>query len=170
MSDGWIRWATLSESADIAKIEAECYAKPWTKKRIDSEIRKGKLVLVCGIEDSFGAKIYCGYTIFYTKPSGCYKITRLGVAQEYRRRGFASRLLDRLIEISKLDIGKKYNGKNSGVEIFVHEHNLQAHLFLRSYGIPAIGIEKNFYIGDDHDAYHFYLKNKLIVKKPQSAN
>ena len=91
-----------------------------------------------------------GYTI-YDNSKGVLEIVNLVVHQDYRRRGVASLLLEKLYTRSHW----------SSVQTYVRETNLNAHLFFKKQGFLATGVKHRYF--EDHvfekvnfeDAYHF---------------
>lgn len=91
-----------------------------------------------------------GYTI-YEQSDGVLEIINLVVHQDYRRRGVASLLLE------KLETRKRW----SSMQVCVRESNLAAHLFFKKLGFLATGVKRRYF--EDHvfgemkfeDAYHF---------------
>lgn len=91
-----------------------------------------------------------GYTI-YEQSGDVLEIINLVVHQDYRRRGAASLLLE------KLETRKRW----SSMQVCVRESNLAAHLFFKKHGFLATGVKRRYF--EDHvfgemkfeDAYHF---------------
>lgn len=91
-----------------------------------------------------------GYTI-YDQSEGVLDIVNLVVHQDYRRRGIASLLLEKLATRSRWH----------HMETCVRETNLSAQLFFKSKGFLATGVRRRYfqdeYFGENkvEDAYHF---------------
>lgn len=91
-----------------------------------------------------------GYTI-YEESNSVLEIINLVVHQDYRRKGIATLLLDRLMSRTRWN----------KMTVRVRESNLSAHLFLKEKGFLATNIERRYF--QDYflsglkyeDAYHF---------------
>lgn len=88
-------------------------------------------------------------SVMYRLHKKVLNITNLVIHQDYRRRGLATLLLERLA-----------NCKNwQEMSVFVRDSNLDAHLFFKHSGFEAMNVEQN-YFSDGDDAYHFRKEKK----------
>ena len=91
-----------------------------------------------------------GYTI-YEKTESNLEIIALTIHQDYRKRGNAKILLQKL--------ATRQNIKT--MSMYVRESNLDAHLFLKNQGFLATGVTKKYFADQFsegmryEDAYHF---------------
>lgn len=67
-----------------------------------------------------------------------YHITDIVVRKDYRMQGIGSKLLEKLIEISKLE-------KVTSITLEVNENNLYARKLYDKYGFQTLGIRKKYY-------------------------
>jgi ribosomal-protein-alanine N-acetyltransferase len=88
--------------------------------------------------------------MLYELMSDSFYLINIAISQPMRRRGLGRTLVTQLID-------KLPNGNRTMIDIHISEGNLGAHLFFKSLGFRAIGVERDFFLdsGKSHDAYLF---------------
>lgn len=133
MSEVQIRMMEKADLEKICEIEKENFSIPWSEKSfMESMMREDTVFLtaVCGGEIAGYLGCYC--------IDGAGEITNVAVGRNFRRKGIASQLLERLFE----------EGARLGtMEYFleVRESNEPAIALYRTKGFAGEGIRKNFY-------------------------
>jgi ribosomal-protein-alanine N-acetyltransferase len=126
----------LAEERDldyIYKLETECFEKAWTRKTIETCIKDLNTKIYLLEEDE---KILA--YIIYSKIIDEINLDRIGVAKNYRKRAYASLLIEKMLE-EKL---------NTSLE--VSEKNLSAIKLYEKYNFKTEGRRKDYYkIGED---------------------
>lgn len=124
----------------LAEIESRSFSMPWSKKDFEDLLSHNYCCYVVALVD--GAVVgCCGYT------NSCNEgnIDNVVVAEEYRGRGIAQRMLAELIT----------RGEADGVEAFTLEvrvGNTQAIHVYEKLGFKSEGIRPNFYEKPTEDA------------------
>lgn len=90
--------------------------------------------------------------VIYEAHKTRYHILDICVAPEYRRRGVATELIDRLV--LKLKNTNRYQ-----ILAETGDEDLGTHLFFKSVGFRAIRVMKNYFSDPDQDAYLFQFRN-----------
>ena len=91
-TDMRIKNAEAQDADIIAEIEIECFSAPWSKIQVAEEIVKENVIfLVAKIDD-----VLCGYVSGQMILDEFY-ISNIAVTKDYRNRGVASLLLEKLI-------------------------------------------------------------------------
>ncbi len=133
MSEVIIRQMQAEDLAQVCEIERENFSLPWSEKSFLESMERNDTI--------FLTALICGEVAGYL---GCYciagtgEITNVAVKEEYRRKGIAGRLLQRLYEEgASLDT----------MEFFleVRESNEAAIGLYSRQGFVSEGIRKNFY-------------------------
>lgn len=135
---------------NVAEIERRCFSsEPWSERSLELLLGDSAVgfVTVCdGV-----AVAYVGMMTVLDEG----QITNVATLPEYRKRGFASAVLDALIDYAK---------KNGVSEIFleVRESNCSAVRLYEKKGFEAVGLRKNFYRAPTEDAV---LMKKTLYKE-----
>lgn len=118
-----------------AELEKACLSTAWSEAQIAN--RSEFAHYLCAIED--GA--VCGIASMYAVAGEC-QIMNIAVAQNFRRRGIASGLMNALILLAK--------SKNcEALTLEVAEDNRSATALYEKCGFTAVGRRKGFYNGKD---------------------
>lgn len=121
--------------SDLAKIDAECFAKPVTHKWFSQRL------LVTGTASTAylvkQGKQSVGYVLVEDDRESI-EIVRIAVLPEYQRKGYASLLVKRVI----VDRPKTLDR----VTVLVGDENLPTHLLLKSLGFLAKVAKNNKYL------------------------
>ena len=120
---------------EVAAIEAACFSTPWSRNAfadaVDSEIYE-YIVALDGSDG--GVAAYAGMQVVLDEA----EITNIAVAERYRRRGIAGKLLEGLETLcGRRDV--KY------LHLEVRESNTAARNLYAKCGFEIDGMRKNFY-------------------------
>lgn len=115
-------------------------AEPWGKEDFEKNIKNSyDKVLLLNTEDDEAA----AYAVI--RDLGIAEILRIGVSPEYRRRGYASVLMEKIINILK-------DNMTESVLLEVRRGNEAAIGLYRHFGFKEIDIRKNYYSEPVEDA------------------
>ena len=129
---------TESQIADIAEIERQCFATPWS----DEQIRQSDdstVFFLAKVEDKT-----VGYGGMYTVLDEGY-VTNIGVLPDYRRKGIGAKIVNSLIDYSK-------ENSLAFLSLEVRVSNIPAISLYKSFGFKEVGVRKNFYSNPKEDA------------------
>lgn len=139
-----IRWMTRDDVKQCVEIDKSS-SEPWLESDFSQCLkpwgRIGKVIEIDG-------KIE-GYMLYELMDKKFY-IINIAVSESMRRRGIGSKLVMQLVD-------KLPNGNRTMIDIHISDDNLSAHLFFKSLGFRAIGVDKDFFHESDrtYDAYLF---------------
>lgn len=147
MSDEvFIRDMRESDLDALVAIEQASFSVPWTRNMLEEELDNSRAryrVLECQ-----GAVVgYIG--MWHILDEG--HITNVAVLPEFRRRGFASRLMQDLIDYAK-DSGIR------SLTLEVRVGNLPAIRLYESFGFKVEGRRKHYYADNNEDALIMWLR------------
>ncbi len=126
---------TMDESHldGVCKIEQQCFAHPWSRDSIESELRNDNSVFLVMLE----ADRVIGYIgMNYVLDEGY--IYNVAVDREFRCKGVATALINELVTY-----GKKHSFAFLTLE--VRESNLAARSIYSKFGFIKVGERKNYY-------------------------
>ena len=118
--------------ASVAKLEAECFSRPWG----ENELRMLTGSMGVGFVALDGSRIAAFGGMMTVLDEG--QITSVVTSPEYRRIGLGRRIMDALESFSR------ENGINF-LSLEVRESNLAARGLYKACGLEEAGIRKNFY-------------------------
>ena len=131
-----INEATLDDVAEIVKIEQACFSTPWTEQGISESIENENTHLYIALADGTVAG-YMGVQIF----SGEGYVTNVATLPEYRRKGIAKALIERVLQ-NEMDF----------LTLEVRESNAPAIALYESVGFERVGVRPHFYRNPDENA------------------
>ena len=135
-----IRQARHEDMPEIMAIERSCFSVPWSEAGMLSELEgKYGLITVCTIDG-----IVAGFSVFH-RFGNEGELFNIAVSEEFRRRGIAKRLMERLFEDAK-----KFDVERIFLE--VRKSNVAARELYRSCGFFVCGERKNYYDAPREDA------------------
>ena len=135
-----IRKSTPKDAEFLGKIEKETFSDPWKEEDILSLISTEGAMCYTAVSDGEISAYVLGRII---APEG--EIYRIATLPKYRRRGIATRLLERLLR------EEEKNGLES-LFLEVRESNIAARSLYESLGFNTIGKRKNYYKHPTEDA------------------
>jgi [ribosomal protein S18]-alanine N-acetyltransferase len=126
---------------DVEQIERECYPTPWSRSMFDAELRKpSSLALGAFTEED----VLVGYA-FVSRYVDAWHVMNVAVVHEYRRRGIASALLERLFDVTVTDPRRGYT-------LEVRISNEGAIKLYERLGFEARGVRRGYYTDNREDA------------------
>ncbi len=125
----------------VDEIERASYPTPWSRAMFLAELRKPSS-LGLGAYSAEGELI--GYA-FVSRYVDAWHVMNVAVAIDYRRRGIATTLLERLFEVTATD-------PRSGYTLEVRVSNTQAIRLYERLGFEARGVRSGYYTDNREDA------------------
>jgi len=140
VSDVLIRPLKMSDLDAVDVIERRSYPTPWSRSMFAGELAKpASICLGAFVDDEL-----VGYMII-SRYVDAWHVMNLAVDPEYRRRGIASLLLDRLFETTD-------EGTRRGYTLEVRVSNEGAIRLYERAGFRARGIRRGYYTDNREDA------------------
>jgi ribosomal-protein-alanine N-acetyltransferase len=140
----------------IEEIERTSYPTPWSRSMFASELAKPSSICLGAIESESDELV--GYLII-SRYVDAWHVMNIAVAQEYRRRGIARNLMERLFEVTARD-GRR------GYTLEVRVSNEAAIRLYEELGFKTRGIRRGYYTDNREDALIMW---KDPVREPASA-
>jgi ribosomal-protein-alanine N-acetyltransferase len=125
----------------LEDIERRSYPAPWSRSMFAAEIQKAGAL-------SLGAYAESGELVGYAIVSryvDAWHLMNIAVAPEFRRRGIARALLERLFEVTASDPRRGYT-------LEVRVSNAEAIRLYERLGFEARGIRRGYYTDNREDA------------------
>jgi ribosomal-protein-alanine N-acetyltransferase len=135
-----IRRLTLVDLAEIEVIEQRAYHTPWSRSMFASELAKATSICLGAFE---GDRLV-GY-IVNSRYVDAWHVMNVAVDPDFQRRGIASRLLERLFELTVDDDGRGYT-------LEVRVSNKEAIKLYEKLGFERHGIRRGYYTDNREDA------------------
>jgi ribosomal-protein-alanine N-acetyltransferase len=130
----------LSDLDAIDAIEQRAYATPWSRSMFASEL--GKRSSIC--LGAFEGERLIGY-IVNARYVDAWHVMNVAVDPDYRRRGIASRLFERLFELTADD-------ERRGYTLEVRVSNADAISLYEKLGFERRGVRPGYYTDNREDA------------------
>ena len=125
----------------VEEIERSAYPTPWSRAMFLAELRKpGSLALGAFAE----GETLVGYA-FVSRYVDAWHVMNVAVANDSRRRGIATALLERLFEVTSTDARRGYT-------LEVRVSNTEAIRLYERLGFEARGIRRGYYTDNREDA------------------
>ena len=147
-----LRRLHLRDLAAIEEIERASYPTPWSRSMFAGELTKASSICLGAFDRETG--LLLGYLII-SRYVDAWHMMNVAVAAEHRRRGIATRLLDRLFELTAGD-GRR------GYTLEVRVSNTSAIKLYERSGFRARGIRRGYYTDNREDA-------RIMWKEPVQA-
>jgi [ribosomal protein S18]-alanine N-acetyltransferase len=125
----------------VDEIERASYPTPWSRAMFLAELRKPSS-LALGAYSEDGELV--GYA-FVSRYVDAWHVMNVAIATDYRRRGIATALLERLFELTATD-------PRSGYTLEVRVSNLEAIRLYERLGFESRGIRRGYYTDNREDA------------------
>jgi len=135
-----IRRLSIGDLNEIEAIEQRAYRTPWSRSMFASELAKGTSICLGAFE---GDRLV-GY-IVNSRYVDAWHVMNVAVDPEHQRRGIASRLLQRLFELTADDEGRGYT-------LEVRVSNGPAIRLYEKHGFERQGIRRGYYTDNREDA------------------
>jgi len=146
----------LRDLTAIEEIERSSYPTPWSRSMFAGELAKPSSICLGAIDVE--ANRLVGYLII-SRYVDAWHVMNIAVAEEYRRRKIATRLIERLFEVTSGD-GRR------GYTLEVRVSNEAAIRLYESLGFKARGVRRGYYTDNREDALVMW---KDPVREPASA-
>jgi [ribosomal protein S18]-alanine N-acetyltransferase len=151
-----LRRLELRDLNAIERIEQRSYPTPWSRSMFAGELAKPSSICL----GAFDAENLAGYLII-SRYVDAWHVMNVAVAPEYRRRGIATTMLDRLFELTAGD-GRR------GYTLEVRVSNADAIRLYERVGFKARGIRRGYYTDNREDALIMW-KDPLPATAADSA-
>ena len=125
----------------VEEIERVSYGTPWSRSMFVAELRKPSS-LALGAYSEEGDLV--GYA-FVSRYVDAWHVMNVAVSMEFRRRGIATTLLERLFEFTATDPRRGYT-------LEVRVSNLEAIRLYEQLGFETRGIRRGYYTDNREDA------------------
>ena len=135
-----IRPLGLSDLGAIDAIEQRAYRTPWSRSMFASELAKGSSICLGAWE---GDRLV-GYCV-NSRYVDAWHIMNVAVDPDFQRRGIATRLLERLFELTRDD-------QRRGYTLEVRVSNTDAIELYERLGFVRQGIRRAYYTDNREDA------------------
>ena len=135
-----IRPLGLSDLSSIDSIEQRAYRTPWSRSMFASELAKASSVCI----GAFDGEQLIGYVI-NSRYVDAWHIMNVAVDPDFQRRGIATRLLERLFELTRDD-------QRRGYTLEVRVSNRDAIALYENLGFVRQGIRRAYYTDNREDA------------------
>jgi [ribosomal protein S18]-alanine N-acetyltransferase len=127
----------------VEVIERESYPTPWSRSMFAAELRKPSSIAIGAyIEQANGELV--GYA-FISRYVDAWHVMNIAVAPDYRRRGIATTLLERLFEVTATDPRRGYT-------LEVRVSNTDAIRLYERLGFEPRGVRRGYYTDNREDA------------------
>jgi ribosomal-protein-alanine N-acetyltransferase len=146
----------LRDLNSIEEIERSSYPTPWSRSMFAGELAKPSSICLGAVE--VDTERLVGYLII-SRYVDAWHVMNIAVADDYRRRGVATRLMERLFELTSVDGRRGYT-----LEVRV-SNEAAIHLY-ESLGFKARGVRRGYYTDNREDALIMW---KDPVREPASA-
>ncbi|HEU5064983.1 MAG TPA: ribosomal protein S18-alanine N-acetyltransferase, partial [Gaiellaceae bacterium] len=146
----------LRDLAAIEEIERTSYPTPWSRSMFAGELAKPSSICL-GAVDADKEELV-GYLII-SRYVDAWHVMNIAVAPEYRRRGIARSLMERLFEVTARDARRGYT-------LEVRVSNEAAIRLYEELGFKARGVRRGYYTDNREDALIMW---KDPVREPASA-
>jgi len=135
-----IRRLSIGDLPEIEEIERRAYKTPWSRSMFASELAKGTSICL----GAFEGDQLVGY-IVNSRYVDAWHVMNVAVDPDYQRRGIATRLLERLFELTDQDDGRGYT-------LEVRVSNREAIRLYEKLGFERHGIRRGYYTDNREDA------------------
>ena len=137
-----LRRLELRDLGPIEEIERASYPTPWSRSMFAGELTKPSSICIGAFDGDTGELL--GYLII-SRYVDAWHVMNVAVDPEHRRQGIASRLLDRLFELTAGD-GRR------GYTLEVRVSNTSAIKLYERMGFRARGVRRGYYTDNREDA------------------
>jgi ribosomal-protein-alanine N-acetyltransferase len=125
----------------VEEIERASYPTPWSRSMFVAELRKPSSLALGAYSDE-GDLV--GYA-FVSRYVDAWHVMNVAISVEFRRRGIATTLLERLFEVTATDPRRGYT-------LEVRVSNLHAIRLYEQLGFESRGIRRGYYTDNREDA------------------
>jgi len=126
----------------IEEIERDSYPTPWSRSMFAGELAKPSSICLGAVDAELDELV--GYLII-SRYVDAWHVMNIAVAPEYRRRGIARQLMERLFDVTARDARRGYT-------LEVRVSNEGAIELYRRLGFQPRGIRRGYYTDNREDA------------------
>lgn len=141
-----LRGMCYEDLSQITEIEKICFSLPWSKESFEKELENELAYYQCAEENG---KIM-GYMGMWRILDECH-ITNVAVLPEYRTKGIASMLINKMVEICKCS-------EILTMTLEVRESNFPAINLYKKFGFIEVGKRPRYYLKPLEDALIMWKK------------
>jgi [ribosomal protein S18]-alanine N-acetyltransferase len=152
-----LRRLTLADLAAIERIERRAYPTPWSRSMFAGELAKTSSICLGAVDADTGERLVA-YLII-SRYADAWHVMNVAVHEDYREQGIATKLLNRLFELTAGD-GRR------GYTLEVRVSNSGAIRLYEKLGFVPRGIRRGYYTDNREDALIMW---KDPVREPASA-
>jgi ribosomal-protein-alanine N-acetyltransferase len=139
----------------VEVIERASYPTPWSRSMFAAELRKPSSIAIGAyLEETKGEIV--GYAII-SRYVDAWHVMNIAVAPDYRRRGIATTLLERLFEVTATDSRRGYT-------LEVRVSNRDAIRLYERLGFEPRGVRRGYYTDTREDALIMWRETDPEVK------
>jgi ribosomal-protein-alanine N-acetyltransferase len=135
-----IRVLELADLGAIESIERRAYPTPWSRSMFASELAKPTSICL----GAFEGQDLVGYVV-NSRYVDAWHIMNVAVDPDFQQRGIATRLLERLFELTRDD-------ERRGYTLEVRVSNTGAIALYEKLGFEARGVRRGYYTDNREDA------------------
>jgi len=146
----------LRDLSTIEEIERASYPTPWSRSMFAGELAKPSSICLGAFSPDGNALV--GYLII-SRYVDAWHVMNLAVTDSHRRTGIATKLMERLFELTSGD-------GHRGYTLEVRVSNEAAIRLYESLGFKARGVRRGYYTDNREDALIMW---KDPVREPASA-
>jgi [ribosomal protein S18]-alanine N-acetyltransferase len=140
----------------VEAIERASYPTPWSRSMFAAELRKPGSIAIGAVGEE-GELV--GYA-FVSRYVDAWHVMNVAVAPDFRRRGIATTLLERLFEVTEADPRRGYT-------LEVRVSNVEAIRLYERLGFEARGIRRGYYTDNREDALIMWRDSEPEESAPQ---
>jgi len=152
-----LRRLILADLAAIDRIERQSYPTPWSRSMFASELAKTSSICLGAVDTDAGDALVA-YLII-SRYADAWHVMNVAVQKDYREHGIATKLLNRLFEVTARDDRRGYT-------LEVRVSNRGAIRLYEKLGFVPRGIRRGYYTDNREDALIMW---KDPVREPASA-
>ena len=142
MGDTLIRFMRLKDVDEVAAIEQDTFARPWSRESFRQELTRNAVARYLVAEEDGQVIGYAGAWVILDESH----ITNIAVREDARGRGIGKLLTAELLQILS-NLGACY------ATLEVRVSNLRAQNLYKSLGFISVGKRKKYYEDNGEDAY-----------------
>ena len=154
-----LRRLGVSDLDAIDEIERASYPTPWSRSMFASELAKPSSICIGAYDVAEDGDEELVAYAFASRYVDAWHVMNVAVAPEFRRKGIATLLLERLFEVTAAD-------QRRGYTLEVRVSNQAAIKLYESLGFKARGVRRGYYTDNREDALIMW---KDPVREPASA-
>lgn len=150
-----LRTLKMDDIDDVERLEHACFATPWSRESLISDIVYNPSAKYIGIEFEGKVIAYAGMWVVCDEAH----VTNVAVSPMYRQRGIGTMLMNALIIMARISSVNR-------MTLEVRISNTTALNMYKKLGFDAVAIRKKYYPDNGEDAYLMCREN--IIENPDS--